>query len=52
MRKLVDGLEDVVEGPGDDAPQVLGVSLALHGEGLPRAGLALGEDSPVVALQH
>ena len=44
--------EDVSEGVGDDS-LLLGYGPdALHGEGLPGAGLAVGEDGAVVALQH
>ena len=36
----------------DDALQLVIAIHALHGEGLARTGLAVGEDRPVVPLQH
>ena len=48
----LNALEDVVKGAGNDP--LLGGWLRhpLHGEGLPTARLAVGEDGPVVALCH
>ena len=45
-------LEDVLEGPWDDAPLGGGIVDALHGEALAAAGLPVREDGAVVALQH
>ena len=46
----LDTLENVLEGPGDDASLAGRVRQALHGEGLPAARLAVGKDGAVVAL--
>lgn len=46
----LDTLEHVLKGPGDDASLGRWVRQALHGEGLPAARLAVGEDGAVVAL--
>lgn len=46
----LDTLENVLEGPGDDASLAGRVWQALHGEGLPAARLAVGKDGAVVAL--
>lgn len=46
----LDALENVLEGPRDDASLAGWVRQALHGEGLPAACLAVGKDGAVVAL--
>ena len=42
---------DLAEGPGDDAPALIAAGIAHHGVGLPAAGLTVGEDGPVVAVE-
>lgn len=46
----LDTLENVLEGPGDDASLGRWVRQALHGEGLPAARLTIGKDGAIVAL--
>lgn len=48
----LDALENVLEGPGDDASLAGRVRQALHGEGLPAARLAVGKDGAIVAFSY
>ena len=50
--RLGDGAEDVGERVGDDPLELGHRAVALHGERLARARLAVGEDCAVVTLQH
>ena len=48
----VNGLKDVLKGPGDDTPLCGGVGDTLHGEGFATAGLTIGKHSSIVAFQY
>ena len=48
----LDALENVLEGPGNDASLAGRVRQALHGEGLPAARLAVGKDGAIVAFSY
>ena len=48
----VDGLEDVLEGPRDDAALCRRICDALHRERLATTCLAVGKHGPIVSLQN
>ena len=59
VRLFSERVQDLGEGPGDDPaggvalpPEAALLVAALHGEGLPRAGLAVGKHRAVVSHHH